>query len=278
MSLFYLRTCAPVKGNPWNIAWLYPCHGALFILKGMCLCLCVPPLPSASWRCALVSFKLFERDCLRVVCWHLQIRSDPVLAIPDCFHIDNWIVPHVPCVFSIIPAEPTTNMVKVFVQWSCSSWNFGDLVGLWRLHVYTKQYPRMSTRVFVFHCLPVIGMQNFCSSIDHKAWKHFCTLLSMCDFGGARLRNHMVKLNGGLSDPKKAVPPLKQGTSRTHASRCLLQGRYCPVTCYVLLLLGSVTSSYRQILMKMFVVWTTKLAWTSRICDPFFTFVAVVQA
>ena len=52
--------------------------------KGICLCLCVPPLPSVSWRCALVSFKLFERDCLRVVCWHLQIRSDPVLAILDC--------------------------------------------------------------------------------------------------------------------------------------------------------------------------------------------------
>ena len=55
----------------------------------------------------------------------------------------------------------------------------------------------------------------------------------MCDFGGVRLRNHMVRLNSGLSDPKKVVSPLKLGTSRAHASRCLLHGRYCPVTCYV---------------------------------------------
>ena len=33
----------------------------------------------------------------------------------------------------------------------------------------------------------------------------------MCDFGGVRLRNHMVRLNSGLSDPKKVVSPLSLG-------------------------------------------------------------------
>ena len=30
-ELFYLKTCTPVKGTPWNTAWLYPCHGVFFV-------------------------------------------------------------------------------------------------------------------------------------------------------------------------------------------------------------------------------------------------------
>ena len=187
MSFSTLKLAPPWREPPETPLDCTPVMEFLFICS-----LCFPPIFLHHGGVPWCSLKSFERDCLRVVCWHLQIWSDLVVAILDCFHIDSWIVPHVQCVFSIIPAEKNCVLELSHISYhkhgeGVCSMVFFELEFWWFSGVCTctrKQYPHMSTRVFVFHCLPFIGTQHFCSRVDHN-WRflrqigveNFCMLL-----------------------------------------------------------------------------------------------------
>ena len=206
------------------------------------------------------SLKSFERDCLRVVCWHLQIWSDLVVAILDCFHIDSWIVPHVQCVFSIIPAEKNcvlelSTYLLPQTWWRClfnGIFRTGILVIQWRLHVYTKT---ISTHEYARFCLSLPSIHRHARflleswpqlEISSSNWRgKFLHVIVNVRFWWREIAQPHGEAEQWPFGPEEGRVTLKLGTSRAHASRCLLHGRYCPVTCYVLLLCGGVTSFYR---------------------------------